>query len=226
VPSVVIACGLLAGLYVDFNTNSHAQAPKTGTGNTGIDSPEEIVDRNNLKGAERFRGFYPFRANPRLPEGMVQDVPISRHPLRPGSVRDLLLRLPGPGGPSPTSTALFSSVVGYITPYRKDLLLRLQAKLPTSAKKESCVLLLTIARDGSLLKSEFSSEAENKTLKDSSKKSVLDAINSIEFAPLPSWFSGARLTFRIAFPLIDDPDQARSEQPAKGTSLEKKKQIN
>lgn len=216
---VAIACYLIISLFLGISTSSQAQNPKTRTYSTQSGSPEEIVDRSKLKGAERFRGFYPYKENPRLPEGMVQDVPISRLP--PGSVRDLLLRLPGK--PSTTSSAPFSSLAGYITPYRKDLLLRLQGKLPTSAKNESFVLLLTITRDGSLLKAEFSSEAENKTLKDSFKKSVLNAINNIEFAPLPSWFQGAHLTFKIAFPLVDDSDQVRSEQSAKGISLEKKK---
>lgn len=82
---------------------------------------------------------------------------------------------------------------GNIAPYRKDMLIRIAGNWHPKRKNESIIILVTIDHEGKLLSDEVLQSSGNKK----SDKEALAAIESTEFAPLPEWYKGEQLQFKI-----------------------------
>ena len=78
-----------------------------------------------------------------------------------------------------------------IAPYRTGLLLRL-AQVWRPKKDDGVVLLIRIASDGSLV------EAKAETATDErAAERVMKAVEQVQFEPLPDWYHGADMRFRL-----------------------------
>jgi TonB family protein len=103
---------------------------------------------------------------------------------------------PGAGsGTGPGGGLLVASAprLGNIAPYRKDLLIRLAQNWHPKNKTESLIVMLTINHEGKVLSDEVVQSSGNSKADDD----ALGAIASTEFAPLPDWFKGDHLQFKI-----------------------------
>lgn len=83
--------------------------------------------------------------------------------------------------------------MGNIAPYRKDMLIRIAQNWHPKRKNESIIVLVTIDHEGKLLADEILESSGNKR----SDKEALAAIEGTEFAPLPDWYKGDQLQFKI-----------------------------
>jgi TonB family protein len=83
--------------------------------------------------------------------------------------------------------------MGNIAPYRKDMLIRIAQNWHPKRKNESIIVLVTIDHDGRLLSDEILESSGNKK----ADKEALAAIEATEFAPLPDWYKGEQLQFKI-----------------------------
>jgi len=82
--------------------------------------------------------------------------------------------------------------MGNIGPYRKDLLERIVQNWHPK-KTLYLIVLVTVNHDGKLVSSEiFQSSGSKKA-----DKEALAAVQVTDYAPLPDWFMGEQLTFRI-----------------------------
>jgi hypothetical protein len=79
-----------------------------------------------------------------------------------------------------------------ISPYRKALLLKLATNVSSSLKKQTAIVDLTIAKDGTLLDAELYAASSNKA-----GRQALEAVRSLTYDPLPDEFAGDNLVFRI-----------------------------
>ena len=104
----------------------------------------------------------------------------------------------GPGGK--VATALTATrAMGNISPYRKDMLLRLAQNWHPKKASENLIVLLTIAHDGRLLSEQvFQSSGNKKT-----DKEALKAAEETQFAPLPDWYKGETLTFKVELSKVE-----------------------
>lgn len=85
------------------------------------------------------------------------------------------------------------SKVGNIAPYRKEILYRIAQNWHPKRPVEGVVVLLVIAHDGTLLDKEF-------VVKSGSRRSdneIMKAIEETQFPPLPEWYKGRSLTFKV-----------------------------
>jgi len=109
------------------------------------------------------------------------------------------------GGPA-IATRLPSSAaraMGNIAPYRKDLLVRLAQNWHPKKSYESLIVLITVDHGGKLLSSEiFQSSGSKKA-----DKEAMAAVDATEFAPLPEWYKGESLTFRIELSKVESVTQ-------------------
>lgn len=78
-----------------------------------------------------------------------------------------------------------------IAPYRNRLLVKI-AEVWHSRPQDRVIVLLTISQDGALLDSYITERSSDKAA-----KSVMRALNSIEFEPLPEDFRGPSMQFKL-----------------------------
>jgi TonB family protein len=85
--------------------------------------------------------------------------------------------------------------MGNIAPYRKEVLHRFyQNWHPTRKVQRKMILLLTISRDGSVCDAELFERSGDRKSDDE----VLRTASDTQFEPLPEWFKGESLTFKLA----------------------------
>lgn len=89
--------------------------------------------------------------------------------------------------------------MGNIAPYRKDMLMRIAQNWHPKKKNETMQLQISIGKDGQVLSAEIIESSGNKR----SDKEALAAIEQTEFAPLPDWYKGEQLTFKIDFAKVE-----------------------
>jgi TonB family protein len=106
------------------------------------------------------------------------------------------------GGQIATKLENTGRAMGNIAPYRKDMLIRIAQNWHPKRKTESIIIIVTIDHDGKLLADEIFQSSGNKK----SDKEALAAVESTEFAPLPDWYKGDQLQFKIS---MDKVEQAQ-----------------
>jgi TonB family protein len=84
-------------------------------------------------------------------------------------------------------------LMGNIGPYRKNLLHRIGQNWHPTDLSGNITLLITLDRDGNLLASEVLESSGSRRL----DKQAIVAVKNTEFAPLPEWFKGNHLQFRV-----------------------------
>ncbi|MBI4534542.1 MAG: energy transducer TonB, partial [Candidatus Melainabacteria bacterium] len=93
--------------------------------------------------------------------------------------------------------------MGNIAPYRKDLLMRLAQNWHPKKTYDPIILLLQIDHDGHLISGEiFQSSGSKKA-----DKEALAAAQATEYAPLPDWYKGDTLTFKIELSKVEAMNQ-------------------
>jgi TonB family protein len=109
----------------------------------------------------------------------------------------------GPAGGVPAIAtrlpAMAGRAMGNISPYRKDLLLRIAQNWHPKKATENLIVLLTIGHDGGLLGSEIFQSSGNKK----ADKEALAACQTTEFAPLPDWYKGEQLQFKVELSKVE-----------------------
>lgn len=112
----------------------------------------------------------------------------------------------GAAGGVPIATRLPTTAtraMGNIAPYRKDLLVRLAQNWHPKKSYESLIVLITVDHDGKLMGSEiFQSSGSKKA-----DKEALQAVQATDFAPLPDWYKGETLTFKIELSKVESVTQ-------------------
>lgn len=99
---------------------------------------------------------------------------------------------------------------GNIAPYRTELFQRIGANWhPRINTASSIVVKIEIAHDGSLLCAEILESSGNKK----TDKAAIAAIEGTEFAPLPEWYKGESLTFKINMDKVLEKSSGVQEQP-------------
>ncbi len=93
--------------------------------------------------------------------------------------------------------------MGNIGPYRKDLLMRLAQNWKPKQPNQNIIVLITLARDGQLLSSEIFQTSGSKK----SDKEALASVQETAFAPLPDWYKGNQLTFKIELSKVEAVSQ-------------------
>lgn len=83
--------------------------------------------------------------------------------------------------------------MGNIGPYKKDLMKRLAANFPIVSDEILPTILITINHDGKLSKVELYDSYDDKKL----VKAALYAASVTEYAPLPDWYKGQDVTFKV-----------------------------
>lgn len=83
--------------------------------------------------------------------------------------------------------------VGNIAPYRNSLLLALARNWHPQGRLHAVTLLLTIGKDGALLNSQILQSSG----KDKFDRAALEAASTTEFPPLPEWYQGEQLNFKL-----------------------------
>ena len=83
--------------------------------------------------------------------------------------------------------------VGNIAPYRKGLLLKIAANWHPKRKNESVTVQIAIGKDGTLLSCDVVESSGNKR----SDAEAKAAVEATEFDPLPEWYKGEQLVFKI-----------------------------
>jgi TonB family protein len=97
------------------------------------------------------------------------------------------------GGDIATNLKGGTRAMGNIAPYRKDLLMRIAANWHPKNKNESLTVQIQIGRDGQVLSVDVVESSGNKR----ADKEAVAAIEATEFGPLPEWYKGEQLTFKI-----------------------------
>lgn len=95
--------------------------------------------------------------------------------------------------------------MGNIGPYRKDLLMRLAQNWKPKNPNQSIFAIIVIAPDGSVLSAVIDEDKSNANKK--AYKEVLQAIEDTKFAPLPEWYKGKQLTFKIELSKVEAVSQ-------------------
>lgn len=83
--------------------------------------------------------------------------------------------------------------VANIAPYRKALLLKIAGNWHPKRKNEALVVQIVIGKDGTLLSCDVIESSGNKR----SDAEAKAAVEATEFDPLPEWYKGEQLTFKI-----------------------------
>ncbi|MBX9568402.1 MAG: TonB family protein [Candidatus Obscuribacterales bacterium] len=89
--------------------------------------------------------------------------------------------------------------MGNIAPYRKDMLMRIAQNWHPKKKNETMTIQISIGKDGAIISAEILESSGNKR----SDKEALAAIEQTEFSPLPEWYKGEQLTFKIDFAKVE-----------------------
>jgi len=96
------------------------------------------------------------------------------------------------GGPTISTNLPEPTAKANITPYRTALVKKVVANWVPGKRDESVTVMVRLAPDGQVL--------DRWVLTSSGKRSAKAALNAVDgttFDPLPSWFQGEELTFRI-----------------------------
>lgn len=107
------------------------------------------------------------------------------------------------GGQVATRLENTGRAMGNIGPYRKDLLIRIAQNWHPKRKAESIIILATIDHEGKLLTSEVLQSSGNKK----ADNEALAAVEGTEFSPLPDWFKGEQLQFKISMDKVEQLQQ-------------------
>ena len=185
-----------------YRTEKSSTKSKQGNGFEGVDTREPIFDRTKLHGPDRFRE-YPARS-PTVPPGAMLDAPLVPPGFRAGEKG-------GIQGGTP-SLLKVNIEAGNIAPYRKELLRHLSKIIPEQLISDPCIFLLCIANDGTILKVEIL-EPTTKELQERSKRRLLKALEGTVFTPLPAWFTGRNLTFKINTATLQGIKDKSGRQP-------------
>jgi TonB family protein len=105
----------------------------------------------------------------------------------------------GGGAPQIAMSLGTNRAMGNIAPYRKDLLMRLAQNWKPKNPNENIIVLIDLATDGSLISAEIFQSSGNKK----SDKAALAAIEETKFAPLPDWYKGKHLPFKIELSKVE-----------------------
>lgn len=97
------------------------------------------------------------------------------------------------GGELATKLTGGSRAMGNIAPYRKELLTRIAGNWHPKRKNETMTVQIQIGKDGQVLACEVIESSGNKR----SDSEAVAAIEATEFPPLPEWYKGEQLTFKI-----------------------------
>ena len=89
--------------------------------------------------------------------------------------------------------------MGNIAPYRKSLLMRIAQNWHPKKKNEVMTIQVAIGKDGQVLSAEILESSGNKR----SDKEAIAAVEATEFEPLPEWYKGEQLTFKIDFAKVE-----------------------
>lgn len=104
------------------------------------------------------------------------------------------------GGDIATKVSGGSRATGNIAPYRKDLLMRIAQSWHPKRKNEALTVQIQVGKDGSVLGVEVVESSGNRK----ADAEAVAAIEATEFAPLPDWYKGEQLTFKIDLAKVED----------------------
>lgn len=97
--------------------------------------------------------------------------------------------------------------MGNIAPYRRDMLYRIAQNWHPKFKNENLILQIVIGKDGQLLSAEIIESSGRRK----GDKEAIAAVEATEFAPLPEWYRGEQLTFKIAMEKVEAMRRNRRE---------------
>jgi TonB family protein len=103
------------------------------------------------------------------------------------------------GGGGPLIASATPRILGNIAPYRKELLIRIAQNWHPKRKNESLVVAILLDHSGNLLSSEVLESSGNKK----SDKEAIAAIEKTAFAPLPDWYKGNQMMFKIELAKVE-----------------------
>ncbi|MBY0360093.1 MAG: TonB family protein [Candidatus Obscuribacterales bacterium] len=106
---------------------------------------------------------------------------------------------PKEGGQIATVLPNIQRAKGNIGPYRKDLLKRIAQNWHPKKRFDNIVVLAEIGHDGKLLRAELIGSSGNKK----ADREAVDAIEATEFAPLPDWYKGESIPFKIELAQVE-----------------------
>ncbi len=109
----------------------------------------------------------------------------------------------GGGGIATTFPRSATRAIGNIGPYRKDLLMRLAKNWTRQANGTVPVVVIELAKDGTLRSVVISVSSGSKE----SDKAAIEAVKKTQFAPLPDWYRGDKLTFKIELSKVEAVSQ-------------------
>ena len=92
-----------------------------------------------------------------------------------------------------------SRAMGNITPYKKDMLVRIAKIWQPKRKTENMILLVEIGKDGTLLRCEVIESSGNKR----ADKEAVAAVEGTQFAALPDWYKGDSIPFKIELAKVE-----------------------
>ena len=107
------------------------------------------------------------------------------------------------GGELATRLGGGNRAMGNIAPYRRDLLMRIAASWHPKHKNETMTVQIQVGRDGQVLSVDVVESSGNKR----ADKEAMAAIEATEFAPLPDWYKGDQLTFKIDLAKVEQYQQ-------------------
>lgn len=90
--------------------------------------------------------------------------------------------------------------MGNIGPYRKELLMKIAANWHPKHKNETMTVQIQLGKDGSVISCEVVESSGNKR----ADKEAQAAIESTEFSPLPPWYKGNDMIFRIDLAKVEN----------------------
>ncbi len=120
-------------------------------------------------------------------------------PHKTSSTRDFELTLPQRTTVSPTVLSTPSRAMGNIAPYRKEMLSKIAKNWNSNYKSPTLIVLVEIAKDGTLLRCEILESSGN----EEADEAAVDAVKATTFDPLPDWYHGATIPFKVEFQRVE-----------------------
>ncbi len=93
--------------------------------------------------------------------------------------------------------------MGNIAPYRKSMLVKLAQNWHPKRKFEDIIVKITINHEGKLVEAEIVQSSGNRK----ADEECLSAIEATDFDPLPEWFKGESLPFKISMNKVEAAQQ-------------------
>ncbi|MBX9685994.1 MAG: TonB family protein [Candidatus Obscuribacterales bacterium] len=97
------------------------------------------------------------------------------------------------GGDIATKLQGAGKAMGNIAPYRRGMLMKIAQNWHPKRKNETMTLQIQIGKEGNVLAVDVIESSGNKR----ADKEAMAAIEATEFDPLPDWYKGDQLTFKI-----------------------------